>query len=194
MARTFIDEDLVAANVEAAIVEAMTVSQTALSRLVRIQLSKPGTGRRYRRGKRGAALPKSVFRESGRSARATRRIVGMVRGGKPPRNLREAGVHVASAPGYPPAVETNRLRSSWAVSQVNGQNNEGGYSVLRPTEAGYLLTYGSTLFYAPILEFGSSRMKARPYLRPVLPIADKSIQDIFLRAFRRRFSVEMEQE
>lgn len=194
MSRTFINIDIVESNVEAAILEAMAVSQTALSRLVRLQLSKPGTGRRYPRGKRGAGMPKSVFRGRGRSAAATKRIVGLVRGGKPARNLREAGVHVASAPGYPPAVDTNTLRASWAVSQIGGKSPEGGYSVLRPIEAGFVLEYGSSLFYAPMLEFGTNRMKARPYLRPVLPIADKSIQDIFLRAFRRRFTMTEEQE
>ena len=131
--------------------------QLVLSRLVRSQLSKPGTGRVYRVA------------------------VGKIRG----RNLRAQGLHRASAPGNPPAVDTGRLRQSWAI----GGNADQMFSVRVPLgakkiQSGQALavitseigqtrmrfTYGSNLKYARALEFGvpARRLAQRPYVRPVV--------------------------
>ncbi len=60
--------------------------------------------------------------------------------------------HQASAPGEPPAVDTGNLRSSVMVDDVT------------PTQA----TLGVHSDYGEYLEFGTSRMEARPYVRPAI--------------------------
>jgi HK97 gp10 family phage protein len=118
------------------------------SRIVRKELSKRGTGRRYR-----------------------------VSGGKKNgRNLRARGIHVASAPGQPPAVNTNRLRASWSLV-ANGMGVTGSSDStvgMQTTRTGVLLWFGSNLRYARFLEFGTARMKPRPYIRPVMAAVSNS--------------------
>lgn len=63
--------------------------------------------------------------------------------------------HRASAPFDPPAVDTGALRSSY------------GYEVKR-TASGGDLTIGTGSDYAPLLEYGTSKMVMRPHLRPVM--------------------------
>ena len=60
--------------------------------------------------------------------------------------------HQASAPGQPPAIDTGTLINSVNVDDVT------------PTEA--VLGVGAE--YAEYLEFGTSRMEARPFLRPAM--------------------------
>jgi HK97 gp10 family phage protein len=61
----------------------------------------------------------------------------------------------ASAPGSPPHLRTNRLRSSIAYEVTEGP---------RGIEA----RVGTNVQYALALELGTSRMAARPFLRPAL--------------------------
>jgi len=61
--------------------------------------------------------------------------------------------HTASAPGQPPAVDTGTLRGSIQVEEP-----------VTPTQA-IIATHTD---YAEFLEFGTSRMAARPYMRPAL--------------------------
>jgi HK97 gp10 family phage protein len=63
---------------------------------------------------------------------------------------RTYGKHVASAPGYPPNVDTGTLRASIRASQVK--------------EMVWQVTAGTD--YAIPLEFGTPRMQARPFFRP----------------------------
>lgn len=58
--------------------------------------------------------------------------------------------HRASAPGDPPAVDTGRLRQSLGVQRIGN----GHYRV------------GTNVEYAPLLEFGTRQMAARPFMRP----------------------------
>ena len=60
--------------------------------------------------------------------------------------------HRASAPGQPPAIDTGNLINSIEVGDVT------------PTQA----TLGVGAEYAEYLEFGTSRMEARPFLRPAM--------------------------
>lgn len=60
---------------------------------------------------------------------------------------------MASAPGQPPAVDTDRLRASLDM-------------VMMPGEPRALI--GTPVDYAPFLEFGTSRMKPRPLWRTVI--------------------------
>lgn len=68
---------------------------------------------------------------------------------------RRGRVHVASAPGRPPAVDTGRLRASYAWR--TGKDAGGPF-----------VEVGSNVEYAPFLEFGTRRMAARPHLRPAV--------------------------
>jgi len=69
-----------------------------------------------------------------------------------------------SAPGQPPAVDTGRLRAS-ITHRIEG----GGYE---ERTIGYV---GTNVEYAPYLEFGTSKMAARPWLTPAL---EKHREDI----------------
>lgn len=155
-----------------AIIEGLNASQLILSTLVREKLSQPGTGRLYRvnKGKIG-----------GRNLREKRQRIGNQIG----------GYHQASAPGFPPARNTNRLLASWSVSGVNTRNPDGGYSILFRAPGAFVLEYGSTLKYAPFLEYGNRKFrvkfKPRPYLRPVIPVAAKGLGQVFERALKRHF-------
>jgi hypothetical protein len=145
-----------------ALVEGSNATLIAASRLLRKTLSQKGTGRIYRIGK----------------------------GRRKGRNLRAKGFHQASAPGQPPAVNTNRLRQSWAVSPVTGggrsQNAEGAFAQVSQGERRVVLQFGSSLFYAPLLEYGTARMKARPYLAPTIPVLDSIAPKLFAAAMQRR--------
>ncbi len=85
------------------------------------------------------------------------------RGQKNPKTLRQAGFHKASAPGQPPARNTGNLARSWQTGvKDRGPVQKDGNR--------YRLVVGSNVPYARWLEFGTSRMAARPYVRPVAEI------------------------
>jgi HK97 gp10 family phage protein len=63
-----------------------------------------------------------------------------------------------SAPGEGPGVVTGRLRAS-----ITWRPGEDAYSPY--------VDIGSAVTYAPYLEFGTSKMEARPFLRPALEAA-----------------------
>jgi len=66
-----------------------------------------------------------------------------------------------SAPGEPPGLDTGFLRNSVQVDEVT------------PTEA----FLGAHTEYAEPLEFGTSRMAARPFMRPALDQHEREILD-----------------
>lgn len=155
--------DEVLAALDDALVEAMNATAIASGSLIRTTLSRPGGGRVYRIG---------VGRKGGR-------------------NLRARGFHQASAPGQPPAVNTNRLRASWSVGQVNGlgsvTSEAGNTTSIYRDGSRIVLTIGSSVYYAPFLEYGTRRMRARPYLKPTLPSIASAAPRIFTTAVQRRF-------
>lgn len=63
-----------------------------------------------------------------------------------------------SAPGQGPGVVTGRLRASITYRP--------GVDALSP-----FVDIGTSVYYAPFLEFGTKRMAARPFLRPALEAA-----------------------
>lgn len=69
------------------------------------------------------------------------------------------GPNSGSEPGHGPAVRTGRLRASirWSIP---GSDDRGAF-----------VDIGSNVVYAPFVELGTSRMAARPYLRPALEAA-----------------------
>lgn len=80
--------------------------------------------------------------------------------------------HRASAPGRPPAVDTGRLRASytWAMGRVGR----------RP-----FVEVGTNVKYAPFLEFGTRRMRARPHLRPAVLQYRRRIGGVVAQGVRR---------
>jgi HK97 gp10 family phage protein len=73
------------------------------------------------------------------------------------------------------AVDTGRLRGSistnWAGSgQPEGKTDKkaqpGDGMPQPPGEAGMVVAVGTNVFYGPYVEFGTSKMEARPYLFP----------------------------
>lgn len=60
--------------------------------------------------------------------------------------------HQASAPGQPPMTDTGRLVNSIEFDKIGDLT----------------ATVGSKLVYAPWLEYGTSRMAARPFFRPAV--------------------------
>jgi len=153
--------------------------QLQMSRKLRADLSKPGTGRIYR----------------------------VARGRPGGRNLRARGLHRASAPGQPPAVDTGRLRQSWAIAgnadqmfrnraPLGAKATSSGQQMavlafdIRPESLRF--TYGSNLKYARALEFGmrSRGLSPRPYVRPMIaavaPRALRIVQGFIKKEFGGR--------
>lgn len=78
---------------------------------------------------------------------------GIAAGGKSGRTYQRRSVtHRASAPGQYPATDTGRLLSSVDMILPSPTNMEG--------------TVGTDVKYGPMLEFGTSKMAARPWLMP----------------------------
>ncbi len=104
--------------------------------------------------------------------------------------------HYPSPPGSPPAVDTGRLRASISTAWTGAGFEKGGISYSNKTKinaAGekvrekvspanpkdgvsapdfslgkFTVVVGSAVEYASYLEYGTSKMLARPYLRPSL--------------------------
>ena len=78
--------------------------------------------------------------------------------------------HTASAPGQAPMSDTGRLANSITFDRVGDLT----------------ASVGSNLNYAPWLEYGTSRMAARPFFRPAVermrPIYIGKLEDIIRRA------------
>lgn len=71
----------------------------------------------------------------------SRRVIAY--GSRPP--------HRASAPGHPPAPDTGTLRNSIDITTL---------------DQGFAAEIGTGIEYARYLEFGTDRMRPRPFLRP----------------------------
>lgn len=82
--------------------------------------------------------------------------------------------HHPSFPDNPPAVDTGTLRRS-VTTQVDESTLTG--------------KVGSNIEYAPELEFGSSRIAPRPWLRPALEQNEKNIEKILAQAVARGVNV-----
>lgn len=74
------------------------------------------------------------------------------------RSLGDMGIHRASAPGDPPTVRTGRLRRG--IQMARPSRNRAA------TRVGWRI--GVKVNYAPFLEFGTRRMRPRPFVKPVL--------------------------
>lgn len=95
-------------------------------------------------------------------------IAGLIAGKKGARNLGDVGLHRASAPGDPPTVKKGGLRRAIQVAKP------------RRKAAGSLKGWQLSIRrkYAAWLEDGTTRMAARPYVKPTLAIMEKRAPDI----------------
>jgi len=75
------------------------------------------------------------------------------------------GPHVASAPGEPPKKITGNLHSGIKIAPTG----DGGY-IIGPTERAE---------YGEWLEFGTRKMKPRPFMRPALAIVAQKMGRLF---------------
>lgn len=95
----------------------------------------------------------------------------MAQGGRGIVYRRRGIEHKASAPGDPPATDTGRLSSSINITT--------GF------RGGLTAEIGTNVFYAPQLEFGTTRIAPRPFLFPALererPKFEKAVSDILKR-------------
>lgn len=80
--------------------------------------------------------------------------------------------HRASKPGDPPATDTGRLKTSINIQQLGP----------------YKGRVGTNVRYALLLEFGTPRVKARPFVRPVMAQDWPEIQRAILAEFRRKMA------
>jgi HK97 gp10 family phage protein len=85
---------------------------------------------------------------------------------------RRSVTHRASAPGEPPASDTGRL-----VGSITAYANGGGEAM---TVAGR-----GTALYAPLLEFGTSKIAPRPFMLPALEKSKAWISNRLQDALRR---------
>lgn len=119
-----------------------------------------------------ARILSEVINESARGigAQETLDIVGVVLVNEIKIQLSQAGAgrvygrHQASAPGDPPAVDTGQLRNS--IISETGEDSLGPY-----------VDVGSNLEKAEWLEFGTSNMEARPFMRPAVELAVDQMAD-----------------
>jgi HK97 gp10 family phage protein len=79
------------------------------------------------------------------------------------------GRHRASAPGETPAVETGNL-----VNSINTQ-------LASSSDTNATAEVGTGVEYAEFLEFGTSRMEARPFMRPAIDNNLTKIQETIRR-------------
>jgi HK97 gp10 family phage protein len=83
----------------------------------------------------------------------------------------------ASAPGEPPAVVTGILRKSVTWETQNEGIGIVGYVGSEEGRA------GTSTKYAKWLEFGTSKMKPRPWLRPAFEKAQVAVKEIMTRTW-----------
>ena len=103
--------------------------------------------------------------------------------------------HSASAPGQPPAVDTGRLRASitWNIENRNKSHpytfTEGADTTDVPaTGTGFMKIIGlvgTNVSYGPLLEAGTSKMAARPWLFPALKRKQGEIAILFRQTLKK---------
>lgn len=159
------------AAIERGIQNVVAKAVVLLQRDLKLKLSEPGMGRFYARHKKVKGLstrPHGELNIAQVAALMNKEAARVARNPKAKmRNLRGLGVHRASAPGQPPAVDTGMLRRSMQidVSRLKERNPRG--------------RVGTNVNYAKGLEYGTRKVRPRPYFRPVARKARKKIVEQF---------------
>lgn len=86
--------------------------------------------------------------------------------------------HRASSPGDPPAVDTGRLRGSIRVVDMSGP-------------ARVHVRVGTNVKYAPMLEYGTRRMAARPFMQPALGMAKPAMRRAMVRSYYKLAAIRL---
>lgn len=114
--------------------------------------------------------------------RKTKQLLRIPGTGVEVKKTKSGKVHRRSIPGKPPAAETGILRSS-IMSDVRvsgiGVTGKVGTDIDKIAARAAI---GTDVNYGLYLEIGTSKMKARPYLRPALRARRRVIKRIFDRA------------
>ena len=84
------------------------------------------------------------------------------------------------------AVDTGRLMGSLSVAWISGKSSvnspaTASDAVEKPSERNTVFV-GTNVFYGPFVEFGTSKMKPRPYLRPAFDSSKEAIKRIIRKA------------
>ena len=108
-----------------------------------------------------AQLPSRAFRAANELRNASL-IVLRGQGGGRTYKKPTGGTYTASAPGSPPAVRTGTLRNSW-----------------RPTPNGNNPAIETGTPYTGYLEYGTSKMAARPFEQKIIEAAQPAIDAIY---------------
>lgn len=125
--------------------EMLVAAGLVLVRQIKVELSTPGTGRRYKRMRYGISQEigsRRFLNSRGRYIRASARFRS----------------HVASAPGQPPAVDAGALRGS-----IDIDITRGGVRVGTNAQTAPWLEYGTK---GP--EYTGGHIAARPFMRPAV--------------------------
>lgn len=164
-------EDRIRKNLRAIVAQAAIKLQAEL----KDKLSQPGSGRFYARterlraiaGTHGRLSQEQVFDVLGKEdIRVGKRAAKGLSARH--RNLRQLGVHQASAPGEPPAADTGHLRRSIAIDDTNLNS------------ANPRVRVGTNLQYGAALEYGDPpKLLMRPWLRPTVRKMRGPIQAMF---------------
>ena len=101
------------------------------------------------------------------------------------KSLIESAILVQDSASKKARVDTGRLRASISYS-VNGENSEGWSTVPESQPDDHdvksgksFAIVGTNVEYAPYLEYGTKRSKARPFLRPAYDESKATIKKIF---------------
>lgn len=153
--------------------EAAIILQTTMHS----ELMHPGSGRFYLKSKaaiKGIKKLGGIAQETPHFVEATREGVeaymakknnARKKKGKNPLNLREAGIHQASAPGEPPAPDTGLL------SKVQIDRSDLEADPLRP-----VISVGTDHDYGFWLEFGTRKILPRPWAAPSMDACEFQVR------------------
>lgn len=202
-------------KIERAVDRGLTAAMAVIQARLIEKLSHPGGGRVYIRGKKTVSASGKTYRKVSKTWMRKLRKLGIspkrTKGGrvyitqseamrvfyddaqrrsakgKSIRNLREIGLHRASAPGQPPAADTGTLRRSWQMgSAIASRGVEGSRRTYR---------IGSAVRYAMRMEYGGSDSRGvyiapRPYVRPTLEEAGPEAMAAFAAIIRQELNME----
>lgn len=143
---------------------------------LKAKLSFPGKGRLYARSAKARSFSRMAHGELTQKQviamllKERKRLTARREAGKSARyrGLRNSiGVHRASAPGAPPAIDTGLLRKTMQLdpSRLNDPNPR--------------VRVGTNLQYAKGLEYGTRHVAPRPYFRPTVRKVRPMIRKLF---------------
>lgn len=86
------------------------------------------------------------------------------------------------------AVKSGRLRASITFKTKNYQSNSGYYDkedIIKSEPKKNVVYIGTNVKYAPFIEYGTIKMKERPYLRVAFDQWKNKLNDIFAASYKK---------